>query len=259
MKLQLLESLQDISSQPINNLSGAYYAVNQQMDPRFGGNCIAKSLDVANLCDENGLSVQTLIAAKTHRACLITDEFGEQYFFDPSLFMAAPELINDNLLMDEIDHDCVNPCKFPSIFYSSISLFGTTAKFDVNWDVTTPYDDYDFSYNFSLLSKDLQLPRPDAADKIRSKPDSLYLRFLNLEDGYLYCLQYMSFSRKIIIKPHFTSKIHFLDSNSFDVRNLISEMEASLDLTELQVRDYFARSAEIMSEASLIWNHSYER
>ena len=259
MKLQLVESLQDISSQPINNLSGAYYAVNQQMDPRFGGNCIAKSLDVANVCEEHGLSVQTLIAAKTHRACLITDQLGEQFFFDPSLFMATPELINDNLLNDEIYHDCVNPCEFPEIFYSSVSLSGTTNKFVVNWEVDTPYDNYDFSYNFSLLSKDFELPTPDAADKLRPKPDSLYLRFLNLEDGYLYCLQYMAFSRKIIIKPHFTSKIYFLDSNSFDVRNLISEMEYSLDLTERQVREYFSRSAEIMNEANLIWNQSYER
>jgi len=163
------------------------------------------------------------------------------------------------LLMDEIYHDCVNPCNFPAIFYSSISLFGTTDKFDVNWEVTTPYDDYDFSYNFSLLSRDAKLPTPDAADKTRYKPDSLYLRFLNVEDGYLYCLQYMSFSRKIIIKPHFTSKIYFLDSKSHEVRNLISEMEASLDLTELQVCDYFLDSAEIMNEASLIWNQSYER
>jgi hypothetical protein len=36
-------------------------------------------------------------------------------------------------------------------------------------------------------------------------------------------------------------------------------MEASLDLTERQVRDYFADSAEIMSEASLIWKKNYER
>jgi hypothetical protein len=69
----------------------------------------------------------------------------------------------------------------------------------------------------------------------------------------------MSFSRKIIIKPHFTSKIYFLDSTSREVCNLISEMEASLDLTERQVRDYFADSAEIMSEASLIWKKNYER
>ena len=254
MNLEFVESLQDVSAKPLNNLSGAYQAVGELMDPRFGGNCIAKCFDVAGLSRNFGMSVQTLIAAKTHRACLITNQDGEKFFFDPSLMMSTPEFINDDLLMDEIDHDCINPCDFPAIFYSSVSLFGTTSNFSANWELETPIGSYDYSYNFSFENSDLYFPKMDVADRYRGKPDSLFLRFLNKEDGYLYRLQYMSFSGKIVLIPHFTSKVYYLDSKSTHVKTLISEMESSLDISESEIRQFFSNSHEIVQDASLIWS-----
>lgn len=248
-------------------MSGAYFAVGDQMDSRFGGNCIAKSLEVAEICENYSksdgigsemypLSVQTMIAAKTHRACLITDSQSRQYFFDPSFYMAEPVLISDELLCDEIEVSCINPCQFPAVFYSDISLFGTTSNFDLSWSVETPYREYNFSYIYNIGELDLVLPTPDIADRTRSAMPYLFLRFLNVEDGFLYCLQYMSFSGRIILKPHFTSKMYYLDENNYLLKNLIAEMEASLDLTESQIRDFFTHSSKVFQEAQSIWCES---
>ena len=261
-------TLRDIASKPLNNLSGAYFAVGEELDPRFGGNCISKSLEVVDACEkyssqesvlENAytpLSVQTLIAAKTHRACLISEVCGRQFFYDPSFYMDRPVLISDDLLSEEIEASCVNPCSLPAVFYSDVTLFGATNDFKLCWSVVTPYRDHEYTYKYNVNKRDLVLPTPDAADKNRVAPPSLFIRFLNLEDGFLYCAQYMSFTGRIIIKPHFTSKIYYLDENSCLVKSLISQMESSLNLTELQIRDFFTRSAEVFKEAKHIWNSS---
>ena len=265
MDHKLIYSLQNVSSKPLNNLSGAYFAVGEQMDPRFGGNCIAKSLEVVEICHEYSkgggidcemypLSVQTMIAAKTHRACLITDSQGRQYFFDPSFYMAEPVLISDDLLCDEIEVSCINPCQFPAVFYSDISLFGTTSNFDLSWSVETPYREYEFSYKYNIADLDLVLPTPDIADRTRSAMPNCFLRFLNTEDGFLYCLQYMSFSGRIILKPHFTSKMYYLDENNYLLKKLISQMELSLNLTESEIRRFFLDSHEIVQDANVIWS-----
>ena len=220
----------DVVESPLNNVSGFWYFANEDLAPEFGANCISKALDVRKLCSKVGMSVKTLIAqsktdrAYTHRACLISDQEGQTFFFDPCFLMSSPVLISDDLLMDSITQNCHNFASEPHVFFGDVELLGVLSDFCVNWHVDIPTHVFNFTYSFNTSIFDRSEIRPDVADIQRSLPFNFYLRFLNKNDGFLYTVSYFLASKKIIITPTFSSDFHILcDLNSSgDSSNRIS-------------------------------------
>jgi len=241
-----------IASSPLNNFTHFYDFIGEPLDSVFGANCVSKVSNVISVAALDNVSGAIICERNgTHRAAVL-DLDGQFAFYDPSLLMMRPLVLDYADLIDGISQSCFDPCDFRACFEGSVRACGVANDFLVDWQVWTPLGAKTFSMFFDIndVSSDVNFPW---SDQIFNKlPLWFYFRYVSLKTGYLYNLQYFSKTKKIVFTPTFTPEIVYSDTP--EALSLISDFEFSTGINfDLMTRTFNSIEA-VFYQAKSKWS-----